>query len=91
MNKVTCKRILLDFLNNQIILGRKTIYSHLIERDLVNYGNAYWGVKHNPSTYSRTWRKLKEKGSIPEINVIKIIPHKDTTVRNETAWKLITA
>ena len=88
--KMTCKAILVDFLSKQISLGRKTIYSHVLEEELVSWGNNYWGIKHNPSTYSRTWRKLKEKGSIPEIDVIKIIPHKDSTVRNETAWKLIT-
>ena len=88
-SKVTCKKILIDFLSNQIRLGRNTIYSHVIETDLVSHGDKYWGVKHNPSTYSRAWRKLKEQGNIPEIDVIKIIMRKETT-RNETAWTLIT-
>jgi|TARA_R110000824_G_scaffold17372_6_gene70668 hypothetical protein len=88
--KITCKSILIDFLSKQISLGRKEIYSHILEKDLVNWGDRYWGVKHNPSTYSRAWRKLKENGNIPEIDVIKIIKQKDSS-RNETGWKLITA
>jgi len=87
--KVTCKTILIDFLSKQITLGRKTIYSHILEEDLVKWGSNYWGVKHNPSTYSRAWRKLKEDGNIPEIDVIKIVKRKDTS-RNETGWTLIT-
>jgi hypothetical protein len=85
--KPTVKSILLDFLHSQIQLGRNELKSHMIERDLVWYGKAYWGVVHNPSTYSRAWRKVKEKGKIPEIDVIDI---KIINTKPEVTWILKT-
>jgi len=87
LRRVTCRQILIDFLHNQIEQGNTEIQTHIIERDLVNYGKLYWGVTHNPSTYSREWRKLKESGKIPEIDVTHI---KTINAKPENKWILKT-
>lgn len=85
--KITAKKILLDFLHNQLRLGRNEIKSHMIEREVVDYGQTYWGVSHNPSTYSRVWRSMKESDNIPEIDVIDI---ETLTTKPEVTWILKT-
>lgn len=84
---ITAKKILLDFLHNQLQRGRNEIKSHTIEREVVDYGQTYWGVAHNPSTYSRIWRKMKENNHIPEIDVINI---ETLTTKPEVTWILKT-
>jgi len=87
--KKTARDILIEFLasrkNNNII----NITSHEIEEDVRKYGRHMYNKLHNGSTYSRAWRKLKESGNIPELDVIKII-----TINNdgssENRWVLQT-
>lgn len=87
--KKTARDILIEFLasrkNNNII----NITSHEIEEDVRKYGRHMYNKLHNGSTYSRAWRKLKESGNIPELDVIKIL-----TINNdgssENRWVLQT-
>ncbi len=67
-----------------MLMEINTVKSHNIEKDLVQYGELYWGKTFNPSTYSRTWRKLKEHNVINELDV-KVITINE---RPEPKWIL---
>lgn len=76
--KVTAKKILTEYLGQKVkwnnLRGLKAIEvaSHEIEEEVRSFGIKWHNIRHNGSTYSRAWRKLKENGKIPEIDVINI-------------------
>lgn len=87
--KKTARDILIEFLASKKYNNHITVASHEIEEDVRRYGRHMYNKTHNGSTYSRAWRKLKESGNIPELDVIKIL-----TVNNsessENRWVLQT-
>ena len=84
--KKTARDILIEFLASKKNQNMITIASHEIEEDARKFGKHYYNKLHNGSTYSRAWRKLKETGTIPELDVIKII----TINGSENRWVLQT-
>jgi hypothetical protein len=86
--KKTAREILLEYLASIKNHGFINISSHNIEEDVRRYGRHYYNKTHNGSTYSRAWRKLKETGKIPELDVIKIITVQDNG--SENRWVLET-
>ncbi len=84
--KKTARDILIEFLASKKNQNMITIASHEIEEDARKFGKHYYNKLHNGSTYSRAWRKLKETGRIPELDVIKII----TINGSENRWVLQT-
>jgi len=93
MNSATGKRttardIILDYLSSRFLQNVYYISSHDFEIDVVKFGKDWHGKWHNPSTYSRAWRKLKESGSIPELDVFKVESTKNKSA--ETTWVLKT-
>jgi|TARA_R110000796_G_C14407292_1_gene418272 hypothetical protein len=80
--------VLKKWLRNRLDNGLDTVASHEIETTLVHYAKEFWGVQHSPSTWSRAWRKIKEKNELEDIDVVKveIINNKSA----ETTWKLKT-
>ena len=88
MKKTTVKLVIIDFIHRRLQYNNNEISSHHFEVDIPEWGIKYWDVRHNPSTYSRAWRKLKgsDELSIIDINEVKI---KDTKSRERT-WILIT-
>ena len=86
--KKTAREILIEYLASIQNTGFINISSHEIEEDVRRYGKHYYNKLHNGSTYSRAWRKLKESGKIPELDVIKIITVQDNG--SESRWVLET-
>ena len=84
--KKTAKEILIEFLATKKHQNMISVASHEIEEDARKFGKHYYNKLHNGSTYSRAWRKLKETGKIPELDVIKII----TVNGSENRWVLET-
>ena len=87
--KKTARDILIEFLASRRYNGHITITSHEIEEDVRIYGEHIYNKLHNGSTYSRAWRKLKESGNIPELDVIKILTINDYE-SSENRWVLQT-
>jgi len=89
--KTTTREIIVNWLKWRIADSQFVISSHNIEghgkADLIPFGKNFFGMSHNPSTYSRAWRLLKEDGSIPEANIthVQTITHKP-----EAKWRLLT-
>jgi hypothetical protein len=88
MKKTTVKFVIIDFIHRRLQYNNNEISTHHFEVDIPQWGIKYWDVRHNPSTYSRAWRKLKgsDELSIIDIKEVKI---KDTKSRERT-WILIT-
>ncbi len=84
--KKTARDILIEFLASKKYENMITVTSHEIEQDARRFGKHYYNKLHNGSTYSRAWRKLKETGRIPELDVNKII----TINGSENRWVLQT-
>ena len=66
-----------------------TVTSHEIEEDARKFGKHYYNKLHNGSTYSRAWRKLKENGKIPEIDVINVSVVDNNSAENTWLLKTI--
>tara|TARA_R100000458_G_scaffold59587_2_gene70647 strand:- start:345 stop:623 length:279 start_codon:yes stop_codon:yes gene_type:complete len=84
----TAKSIIIDYISSMFLQNIYKISSHDFEINVVKFGKDWHGKWYNPSTYSRAWRKLKETGRIPELDVFSI-----DTVKNksaETTWVLRT-
>ena len=86
--KKTAKEIIEDFLALRLKAGLNEVSSHNFEVDVVKHGVRYWGVKHNPSTYSRIWREMKSDKAIEAIDVLNIVEKK--TKNSESTWILQT-
>jgi len=86
--KKTAKEIIEDFLALRLKAGLNEVSSHNFEVDVVKHGVRYWGVKHNPSTYSRIWRGMKSDKVIEDIDVLDIVEKK--TKKSESTWVLLT-
>ena len=87
--KPTAREIIKDFLALRLQAGFNEVSSHNFEVDVVKHGVVYWGVKHNPSTYGRIWRKMKSDKTIEAIDVLNIVEKK--TKNSESTWILLTA
>ena len=87
--KKTARDILIEFLASKKYNNIIKISSHEIEEDVRKYGRHMYNKLHNGSTYSRAWRKLKESGNIPELDVIKILTINDYE-SSENRWVLQT-
>tara|TARA_R100001510_G_C7594332_1_gene163006 strand:+ start:198 stop:467 length:270 start_codon:yes stop_codon:yes gene_type:complete len=85
--KKTARDILIEFLASRKNQNMITIASHEIEEDVRKFGKHYYNKLHNGSTYSRAWRKLKETGRIPELDVVQI---KSISSGSESRWVLQT-
>ena len=66
-----------------------SVASHEIEQDARRFGKHYYNKLHNGSTYSRAWRKLKENGKIPEIDVINVSVVDNNSAENTWLLKTI--
>tara|TARA_Y100001951_G_scaffold48229_1_gene38005 strand:- start:2187 stop:2453 length:267 start_codon:yes stop_codon:yes gene_type:complete len=86
--KPTAREIIKDFLALRLQAGFNEVSSHNFEVDVVKHGVRYWGVKHNPSTYSRIWRGMKSDKVIEDIDVLDIVEKK--TKNSESTWILQT-
>lgn len=86
--KRTVKDIVIDYLAIKMAMNIYDITSHDIEEELVKWAKNIYGIKHNPATYSRAWRTLKQDGgSVPKINLKQIVPVQN---KSEGKWRLIT-
>ena len=86
--KPTAREIIKDFLALRLQAGFNEVSSHNFEVDVVKHGVRYWGVKHNPSTYSRIWRGMKSDGVIEDNYVLDIVEKK--TKKSESTWVILT-
>jgi hypothetical protein len=68
--------VIKKWLKNRINQQNFYVKSSDVETDLVWYAKEYWGVLHTPSTYSRAWRKLREKRDFDDIDIKSIKPIK---------------
>ena len=84
----TCEEIILLWLKDRIDSGELTVASHQFETDVPMYGKLYYDKTHNPSTYSRAWRKIRQEARYVKIDVDQIKEVNDN--KTETTWKLIT-
>ena len=84
----TCEEIILLWLKERIESGELTVASHELESELVNYGKLYYDKIHNPSTYSRAWRKIRQEEKYVKVDIDQIKEVTDS--KTETTWKIIT-
>tara|TARA_R100001082_G_C4216872_1_gene97460 strand:+ start:236 stop:505 length:270 start_codon:yes stop_codon:yes gene_type:complete len=84
----TCEEIILLWLRNRIECGKFIVSSHQFETDVVRYGKLYYDKIHNPSTYSRAWRKIRQEEKYVKIDIDQIKEITDS--KSETTWKIIT-
>ena len=85
--RITTEKIIFEFLKQRLELGVDTICSHHFAIDVVKYGELYWDTIKLPDTYSRAWRKIREKKLYTQIDGTDI-----ETVKNKGAqgkWRLI--
>jgi hypothetical protein len=74
---------------NLTIPTPKQFASHDIET-LSEFGERVYGVRHNPATYSRKWRKVRLDGTlinwmaIDNYQVLEVSP-----MKGEKAWQVI--
>tara|TARA_R100001480_G_scaffold150094_1_gene150431 strand:- start:334 stop:606 length:273 start_codon:yes stop_codon:yes gene_type:complete len=87
MKKATVEWVIKDFIHRRLQYNNNEISSHHFEVDIPLWGSRYWDVRHNPSTYSRAWRKLKGSDELSDIGIEKV-KIKDTKSRERT-WILI--
>ena len=88
MRTPTCEEIILLWLKERIESGELTVASHELETELVRYGKLYHDKIHNPSTYSRAWRKIRQEEKFVKVDIDQIQEIKDS--KTETTWKIIT-
>ena len=84
----TCEEIILLWLKERIESGELTVASHELESELVNYGKLYYDKIHNPSTYSRAWRKIRQEEKYVKVDIDQIKEITDNKM--ETTWKIVT-
>lgn len=87
MKKPSVKQVIIDFLYQRLQYGNNEVSSHHFESTLPQWGEKYWDVRHNPSTYSRAWRSLKSGNELEKIDVTNVII-KNTTTKERT-WILV--
>ena len=75
---MTISKVLKKWLGYRIYNGNFHVKSSDVETDLVWYAKEYWGVMHTPSTYSRSWRKLREEKDYEGTDIKSIKPIKTT-------------
>jgi len=85
---MTISKIIKRWLRSRITQQNLYVKSSDIETDLVWYGKEYWGVMHTPSTYSRSWRKIREEKDYEDIDIRNIIPIK--TPSKQQTWMIET-
>lgn len=61
----TVKEILQDWVNYK---KGHTVYNFTIENELPKYGISYFQSTHQPSTYTREWRKHVKLNSYKEVH-----------------------
>ena len=84
----TAKGIIIDYLSSMFLQRVYQISSHDFEIKVVQFGKDMSHQEHMEVERARIWRKLKETGKIPELDVFSI-----DTVKNksaETTWVLRT-
>lgn len=60
---MTCKGIIQSYLANLTQLNNKVVLpSHVFEVEIVNYGKSHFQKLYTPGTYSREFRRIREKG-----------------------------
>jgi len=63
--------------------------SHDIET-LSEYGERVYGVRHNPATYSRKWRKVRLDGTMADWMTMDGYTIQEVSpVKGEKAWQVI--
>ena len=85
--KITTEKIIFEFLKQRLELGVDTVSTHHFAIDVVKYGQLYWNTIKLPDTYTRSWRKIREKKLYSKIDVSNV-----EDVRSKGAegkWKLI--
>ena len=67
--KVTCKKVLIDWLRNH---SNTIIAHHIIDAELYEYGKEMFGVYCSASTYHRNWCWIKKDQELMRENGIEI-------------------
>jgi hypothetical protein len=89
MKKITTSEVIKHWLKDRLDLGKFEVSTHLLELQLPEYGKLYYGVLHTPSTYTRSWRKLKS--NIKQLEDIDVTDIKVKPTRSvENTWILET-
>jgi hypothetical protein len=80
---MTTIQILLHYIS-YCVSANQLIASHHIELTAPEFGKEQFDVQHNPGTYSRKFRNIREKAVEYGLSFEKILNPKD----NENLWKI---
>ena len=85
---MTISALIKKWLKSRLDQQNFYVKSSDIETDLVWYAKEYWGVLHTPSTYSRSWRKLREDRDYEDTDIKNLKPIK--TPSKQQTWMIET-
>lgn len=51
-------------------IDRREFTQSQLQNEIVLYGKVISGKTHNPDTYNRAWRRIREKGGVPTYELI---------------------
>jgi hypothetical protein len=76
--------IIIDYIDQQLMMGRGEAFisSHNF-KDIQLHGWDKYSKQHNIDSYTREWRRLREKKEITGVNITEVNNHS-----RETTWKI---
>ena len=85
---MTTEQILVKWIVSKAQSNRPFFYSYELEEGLPTYGRLAFQRQHSASTYSRTWRKLREGNKLQRLGykLEEIVHDKSAKVKG---WKII--